>query len=210
MTGPARRRPTPRPPAFRLSAFRLSAFRPSAFRPSLPRPARRARRRVGLSLLELVFAAALLSGVTASLHMALRGAADATDQLRGEQDVLRHADAGLRFLTRRCREAEGVAQIGGTAEPSFHLDVGGGDTVRFFWDSGSGEVRMDDSRLGAGAVAVAESVTGFTPTFYEPDGVTATTDPAAARLIDISLTVDLPRDVAAGRTVRGRVWVRQW
>jgi len=190
----------------------LAPDRPGVARAAVRMPRGRSRRRsrTGLTLLELVVAAALMGGVTASLHMALRGVTQATDELRGENDVLRHADAGLRFLTRRCRAAEGIAQIGGTAEPSFHLDVGDGDTLRFYWDSGTSGLMMDDSRLGVGAVEVARSVTSFSPTFYEADGVTVTTDPASVRLIDISLTVDLPRDAAAGRTVRGRVWVRQW
>ncbi|NNJ26268.1 PulJ/GspJ family protein [Alienimonas chondri] len=169
------------------------------------------RGRGGLTLLEIVVAAALMGGVTASLHMVLRGTVDATDQLRGENDALRHADAGIRFLTRRCREAEGVAQIGGTTNESFHVDVGNGETVRYFREAGSNTLQMTDSRITDGiSQTIADGVTGFTPTFYMADGVTATTVPAEARLIDITLTVDLPRDAAAGRTVRGRVWVRRW
>ena len=173
----------------------------------------RAGRRCGLTLLELIVAAALMAGVTASLHVMLRGVASATDQLRGENDVLRHADAGLRFVTRRCRAAEGVKSLTGNADGDFTLDLGGGETLRFFRgvEDGRGVLRAHDSRHGeADARTAAEHVISFTPAFYEADGVTPTTDPARARVIDVTLTVDLPRDHAPGRTVRGRVWVRRW
>jgi hypothetical protein len=180
-----------------------------ARRTARPRSRRTVRRRTGITLLELVVAAALMGGVTASMHVVLRGAREATDQLRGENDVLRHADAGLRFVTRQCRGAKGVAQIN-AANSSIHLDVGGGETVRLFL-SAAGDLRMDDSRIVPQQVrSVADHITAFIPTLYEADGVTATTDPTLAGLIDISLTVDLPRDHSPSRTVSGRVWVRRW
>ena len=162
-----------------------------------------------MTLLELVVAGTLAAAVVGSLHAALVGVTAATDDLRGENDVLRHADHALRFVTRRCRRADGVAAVTGGANGDFSLAVGGGETLRFY--RVGRELRADDSRIAAGSVrAVGEHLTSFTPTFYEADGATVTTDPAAAALIDIALTVDLPRDHQPGRTVRGRVWVRRW
>ena len=154
-------------------------------------------------------AGTLAAAVVGSLHAALVGVTAATDDLRGENDVLRHADQALRFVTRRCRQADGVTVITGNASGDFSISVGGGDTIRFFR---FGEVlQVHDTRDGeASPRTAAEHLTGFTPTFYEADGATVTTDPAEVALIDIALTVDLPRDHQPGRTVRGRVWVRRW
>ena len=181
--------------------------------PGVPRPKRRGpsaarRRRSGLSLLELVVAGALLAGVTASLHVVLRGVGSAWEQLDGETQTLGMADDGLRFITRRCREAEGVTQISGAADGQFTIAMPDGYTLQFHrWDV-ENVVYVTDSR--SVSRNLVESATGFAPIFYEADGTTVTTDPAEARLIDIALTVDLPRDHAPGRTVRGRVWVRRW
>ncbi|MFH5805318.1 hypothetical protein [Alienimonas sp. DA493] len=153
-------------------------------------------------------AGALAAGVAASLHLVIRGVGQSWEQLNGETDVLRTADAGLRFVTRRCRSAEAVVQIG-TANGEFALRMPEGHTLRFERNPGDGAVLLYDSRDGTGRVLV-EASTGFSATFYEADGVTATTVPEEAQMIDIVLTVDLPRDTNAGRTVRGRVWVRRW
>lgn len=178
------------------------------------RPDRRTRSavgRAGLTLLELVVAAALVAGVAASLHTVLRGVTVATDRLRGENDVLRHADAGLRFMTRRCRDAVGVREIN-TGDGSFTMDLAGGETLKFIMVGGPTVFVMDmnDSRHADGVRTFMDHVTAFTFEFYEADGVTLTTDPAAAQLVRISLTVDLPRDHQPARTVSSRVWVRQW
>ena len=159
----------------------------------------------------MTVAATLLAAVTASLHVVLRGVRQATTELNGETDVLRHADQALRFVTRRCREVDGVTAISGGADGRFTLDVGGGHTATYHFDAGAGNLLCTDTRVaGFTDLVVGEYVTGFTPTFYEADGATVTTDPAAAHMIDLALTVDLPRDTAAGRTVRGRVWLRRW
>ena len=181
--------------------------------PTTRRPKRRGSaaaraRRGGLSLLELVVAGALLAGVTASLHVVLRGMRTTWEQMDGETQTLGMADDGLRFITRRCREAEAVTQITGAPDGQFVIAMPDGYTLQFHrWDV-TNIVYVTDSRTVSRNLV--ESATGFTPTFYEADGTTVTTDPAKARLIDIALTVDLPRDHAPGRTVRGRVWVRRW
>ncbi|QDT15829.1 PulJ/GspJ family protein [Alienimonas californiensis] len=170
-------------------------------------PTRRLRR-AGLTLLELVLAGALTAGMAASLHLVVRGVGTSWEQLNGETDALRAADGGLRFITRRCRSADAVAQIG-AANGQFTVLAPEGHTLRFERNPGDGAVYLYDSRDGTGRILV-EGTTGFATTFYQSDGVTATTDPAEAQMIDIVLTVALPRDVNAGRTVRGRVWVRRW
>ncbi|MEM9700960.1 MAG: hypothetical protein AAF907_00790 [Planctomycetota bacterium] len=166
------------------------------------------RRRAGLTLLELVVAGALTAGLTASLHVVLRGVTTATDQLRGEGDVLRHADQALRFVTRRCRQAVGVT----TADADeIVLDLGGGDSVGFRRNGSVNDLQSDWTTGGVLETrTVAEHITNFAVNYYEADGVTVTTDPTAVQLIEITLTVDLPRDHDPGRTVSGRVWVRQW
>ena len=186
----------------------MTPARPAAATPARRPPARRPPARRGVSLLELVVAGSLAAALTSSLHVVLRGARAASEQLHGERDALRQADSALRFVTRRCRAARGVAAIGGGTDGGFTLDDGDG-TLRFF--RSGGQVRVVDSRW-ANPVAVnfAAGVTGFAAVFYKSDGATVTADPAAAALIDVTLTVDLPRDHAPGRTVNGRVWVRPW
>lgn len=97
------------------------------------------------------------------------------------------------------------------AANAFVLNVGGGDQMGFRRSASGEDLQLD--RIVSGVTetrTIADGVTSFAQTFYKADGVTVTTDPAAARLIDVTLTVDLPRDHAPGRTVRGRVWIRQW
>ena len=177
------------------------------------RPPRSSRphRRFGLTLLEVVLAGTLTVAVVSALHVVLRGAHEAAASLHGEDDVLRQADAALRLMTRRCREAEGVLSVGPTADEGFRLDVGGGEIVMFTRGGGGNELRLIDTRFADGLTrTVAENVTGLDTVIYEADGATVTTDPAAAGMIEITLTVDLPRDHAPARTVSGRVWVRRW
>ena len=176
---------------------------------SARRRAAAARRRRGVTLLELVLAGTLTAAVTGGLHVAVRGMTAATAQLSGEDVALRHADAGLRFIVRRCRESRGVASVD-AAGAELRLAVDGG-TLTFFPTNGGRSLNVRDSRAGAGNNrTLMDDLASFTPAFYAADGVTPTADPAAVRVIEITLTVDLPRDHAAGRTVSSRVWVRPW
>ena len=169
---------------------------------------RRGRR--GVTLLELVMAGTLAATLMATAHAVLRSVQSASDQLGRENDVLHHADQALRFMTRRCREARGVAGIfPGHATGRVDLAVDGG-TLRFDRAGVGDAMIFRDTRVDNGGFVFAEYVTGFTPVFYAGDAVTPTADPAQARLIELTLTVDLPRDHLPERTVSGRVWVRPW
>ena len=170
-------------------------------------------RRAGVTLLELVIAGSLLAAVTASLHVVVRGTRVAWDQLDGEAQRLAQVDDGLRFMVRRCREADRLVPSAGGARGQFTLAMPGGHTLRFHRGVTEDIVHVTDSRNAADPIPareLIESVDEFAPTFFEANGVTVTADPAAARSIDISLTVALPRDVNAVRTVRSRVWLRRW
>ena len=163
-----------------------------------------------MTLLEIVLAGTLAAALTGSLHVVLIGCGTAAAELSGEQDALRQADNTLRFLVRRCREAEAVTAIDGDGR-GFTIAVGGGETLGFrLVDFMAGVVlNVFDSAAGTNRT-LNDRVTSFAPRFYEADAVTPTADPAAARVIEITLTVDLPRDHAPGRTVSSRVWVRRW
>ena len=156
-------------------------------------------------------AGTLAATLMATAHAVLRTVGETSDQLGREGDVLHHADQALRFMTRRCRGAAGVATINSVPVNSdFELDVGGGDTVRFSRWITDEKLQFRDTRVDGNTYTAADHVTGLTAVFYEADATTVTTDPAAARLIELTLTVDLPRDHQPERTVSGRVWVRPW
>ena len=165
-------------------------------------------RRRGVTLLEVVMAGTLAASLLATAHAVLRTVHAAAESLGREADVLHHADQALRFITRRCRGAARVTAIDPVGFP-FRVAVDGGELEFSHW-AAEERVQFRDLRVGPDAHTVADHVTGFAAAFYEADAVTPTTDPAAARLIEITLTVDLPRDHAPARTVSGRVWVRPW
>ena len=178
----------------------------------MTRPPRRppAARRAGVTLLELVLAGTLAAAVTGSLHVALRGVRTAAVELSGETNALRRADAALRFVVRRCREARAVTAVDAAA-PEFTLTLADGRTGRFFLPAGYGGRVLNFAVPGAGGNrTVSDGLSSFAPAFYLADAVTPTTDPALVRVIEITLAVDLPRDHAPGRTVSSRVWVRRW
>ncbi|MDV6030810.1 MAG: hypothetical protein F9B45_12075 [Phycisphaera sp. RhM] len=170
------------------------------------------RRRRGVSMLELVIAGSMLAGVMTGLSLVMRTARQSWETIDSEYAVLQQMHATSRHFVRAAREAVGVESISADGN-AITLKMPDDRTATWQWyPNRSGQVGVVTFRdfSNPSESMLAQQIDDLSFTGFDADGVTATNDPDAIHVIQVSVTVTLPRSAVAQRTTHSKVWIRSW
>ncbi|WP_182865731.1 hypothetical protein [Stieleria mannarensis] len=171
-----------------------------------------ARRRRGVSMLELVIAGSMLAGVMTGLSLVLRTARQSWDTIDSEYAVLQQMHATSRHFVRTAREAKGVVTIVPDGN-AITLAMPNDQSATWQWyPSRSGQrgvVTFQDSSLPSQS-QLAHDIDALQFSSFAADGVTPTNDPDQIHVIEVKATVTLPRSAVPQRTTQSKVWIRSW
>lgn len=169
---------------------------------------RRASNQRGLSLLELVIAASMLSLLMATVAVVLRTSRQAWEAHEADFSRLQGLHATVRHIVRQVRQAKDITQISPVTDLSGRLAVRLADGTEAVWDHNGTTVNYG---LTNADQLLAVNITTLKFTGYKADGVTTTTTPADVQSVLIEASTTLPnRDTAATRTVSSWAWLRTW
>ncbi len=165
--------------------------------------------RAGTTLLELILATTLLTSMVVATAVVLRTGHVAWQANQTDAQRISSANATLRHIVRRVRQAESVAAISGPTDTSGSLSVlmPSGATLAWDHDAATREVQFGvstaDSLLG-------QEISTLSFTGYEADGTTQTTVVADIQSVKCHATVELPRKTNGTRSVSCWAWLRAW
>lgn len=163
-------------------------------------------------MLELVIAGSMLAGVMTGLSFVMRTARQSWDTIDTEYAVLHQMQSVSRHFVRAARESQGVDAIQADGS-GITLNMPGDSTRSWQWtaqrDGVNGVVTLRGS-LSPGESILAERIDALTFSGFGPDGVTPTSIPDDIQVIQIGVTVTLPRSAVAQRTIISKVWIRSW
>lgn len=185
----------------------MNTKRPSTKR---DRPARRRRR--GVTLLELVIASSMLAVIMTSLSMVMRTARVAWEANDNDYAALHHGQTVARHFVRQAREARSVKRLtNGGDNISLQLR----DGSQLTWDhvgnsGGNTDVVLLSFSTSGQQIPLAYNIRNLSFTGYEADGKTVATDVDDIRLVQVNVTVVLPRGSNPQQTFSSKVWIRSW
>lgn len=169
----------------------------------------KAKRRRGMSLLELVVATSMLAMVMGAVSMILRTSRQAWEAHEGDYTRVEAAHATLRHLVREVRQADAVTAISLATDNTGQLGLLMPTGVTRLWDHDAGTNTVNFTAT-SGSGMLANQITGLRLTGYKADGTTTTAVPDEVQFLKIDVTIQLPREVNGTRVVSSYVWVRSW
>lgn len=180
---------------------------------TVKRKSRAARRRSGITMLELVVAGSMLAIVMTSLSVVLRTSRQSWEANDSDAGSLQHAHAVTRHFVRQGRESLRVEAIAADGS-DVTLGMRDGTTVRWSYVAstadGMTDVVMVESSATGGKSPLAHGIHNLKFTGYQADGFTPAVKVEKIRLVKISADVLLDRNNSAKRTVSSNVWIRSW
>ena len=167
------------------------------------------KRRSGMTLLELTLATTLLTTLVAATGLVLRTGHSAWEAHQGDAGRIIAANATLRHIVRRARQAQAVTDISQPSDTSGTLSLlmPSGETLVWAHDAADQEVTYG---AGSADYLLAEGITELSFLGYEADGITQTTVPADVHSIKCQVSVQLPRATGGARSISCRAWLRSW
>lgn len=169
----------------------------------------KANNRRGMTLLELVIAAAMMALLLTAVTLVLRTGRQAWEAHEADYTRLEGLHATLRHMVRQVRQADAVTAISAASDNSGALSLAMPDGSTFVWDH-------DDTTnfVNCGVTTpdqlLSSNITGLNIVGYKADGVTATTVPVEIQNVRIAVTVQLPREQNGTRTYSSWAWIRSW
>ena len=165
-------------------------------------------RRIGLSLLEMMAATAIMATVTASVVVVMNTGYSVWTAQEADIDVLENGYGVLRHFVRQSRQATGVSAItaAGNTQGSLSFTTSTGVTCTWARNASS-DVYFNN---GTSNQLLAKGINSLTFTGYKADGVTATTTVAEIQVVQCQVQVTLPRGAGVTRTLTTRAWLRAW
>lgn len=166
-------------------------------------------RRRAVTLLELMIATTLMTAMVGTVGVVLRTGHMAWEAQQGDAAKIMAANATLRHIVRRVRQAQEVTAISNSSEKAGNLSLlmPSGETLAWTLDTPAEEalfgVDSADNLLSRG-------ITELSFTGYEADGTTETTVVDDIHSVKCQVVVELPRDANGTRTVSCRAWLRAW
>jgi len=165
--------------------------------------------RSGMTLLELILATTLLSALVAATGIVLRTGHAAWDAHNGDAVRVASANAVLRHVARRVRQAQAVTNISLPSDTSGTLSLSMPTLETYVWDHSDVDDQVSFGVSTADSV-LAEEITELSFTGYEADGVTQTTVAGDIHSVKCHVSVQLPRDTGGARSVSCMAWLRSW
>lgn len=146
----------------------------------------RSKTRAGMSLIELLTAAAISASLMTASLIVVRSSYESWRLVDSEAEAAEHAYAAVRHVVRSCRQAQGVLQVSGssTANGQLKLATVDGDTVRY-QHVATGEVEYWHT-AAAVKTTLARGLTELRFTGLSADGVTEATSPDKVRTVRVS------------------------
>jgi hypothetical protein len=166
-------------------------------------------RRTGTTLLELILATTLMTGMVAATAVVLRMGHVAWEANQTDAALISAANATVRHIIRRVRQAEAVTSISNPGDTSGSLSVlmPSGETMVWSHDDLARQVSFG---VGSADSLLGQDISTLSFTGYRADGTTQTTVPAEIQSIKCRVSVELPRATGGTRTVSCWVWLRAW
>jgi prepilin-type N-terminal cleavage/methylation domain-containing protein len=165
-------------------------------------------RPLGLSLLEMMAAMAIMSTVTAAVVVVMNTGFSAWKAQEADIDVLENGYGVLRHFARQLRQSTNITAITAagntTGSLSFLLPSGATCTIA---RNASSDVYYDN---GMSNQLLAKSVDSMAFTGYKADGITATTTVTDIQVVECQVQITLPRGAGVTRTLTTRAWLRAW
>ena len=159
-----------------------------------------------MTLLELIMATTLMTAMVATVSVVLRTGHVTWVAQQGDAAQIRAANATLRHIVRRVRQAQAVTLISSDAG-KLQLLMPSGETMA--WHFKEPEVVFDVDNNNPNDL-LSTGITQMTLTGYEADGITETTAVDDIHSIKCQVSVELPRETNGTRTVTCWAWLRAW
>ncbi len=163
---------------------------------------------LGLSLLEMMAATAIMSTVTAAVVVVMNTGFSVWKAQEADIDVLESGYGVLRHVARQLRQSTNVTAIttaaNTTGSLSFTMATGAVCTIA---RNSSSDVYYNN---GTSNQLLAKGIGSMTFTGYKADGVTATTTVADIQVVECQVQITLPRGSGVTRTLTTRAWLRSW
>jgi prepilin-type N-terminal cleavage/methylation domain-containing protein len=163
---------------------------------------------LGLSLLEMMAAMAIMSTVTAAVVVVMNTGFSAWKAQEADIDILENGYGVLRHVARQLRQSTNVAAITAasntTGSLSFVTAIGATCTIA---RNASSDVYYDN---GTSSQLLAKGIDSLTFTGYKADGATATTTVTDIQVVKCQVQITLPRGAGVTRTLTTRAWLRSW
>jgi len=165
--------------------------------------------RIGFTLMEIMVASTLMATVMASVAVVLRGSVAALDAHESDLARVESAQATIRHLVRKIRQAQSVVAVSSpaTTTGTLSLLMPTGETLAWARNSGTNQVLYG---VTTATDLLAEDIAELSFETFEADGTTATTVVADIQLIRCIATVNLPGNAVGTRTISCRGWIRSW
>jgi hypothetical protein len=159
-----------------------------------------------MTLLELIMATTLMTTMVATVGVVLRTGHMTWQAQQGDAVQIRTAHATLRHIVRRVRQARAVLDLN-TASGKLQVLMPSGEELSW---------RLQGDELSFGIDTnnpmdlLSTGITQLILTGYEADGTTETEILDDIHSIKCQVSVELPRETNATRTVSCRAWLRAW
>ena len=161
-----------------------------------------------MSLLELVIATSMFAIMLTAICVILRTGRQVWEAHEAEFTLVEAAQATLRHVVRRVRQADRVTAISAAADDSGNLALSMPDGTAMVWDHDGGTNSVNYG-LATPNSLLASDITALRFQGFRADGVTPTTVPEEVRSLRIEVAVPLP--VGAGSGVFSSwAWLRSW
>ena len=166
-------------------------------------------RRAGTTLLELILATTLMTGMVTATAVVLRTGHVAWEANRADAALISAGNATARHVVRRVRQAEAVISISdpGDASGSLSVLMPSGETMVWSHDDTAGQVMYG---VGSADSLLGQDISTLSFVGYRADGTTQTTVAAEIQSIKCRVSVELPRTSGGTRTVSCWAWLRAW
>ena len=171
------------------------------------------RRRSGLTLLELIISATIMTAVVTAAAALLRGGHDAWRVQQGDSDRIQSAAASLRHIVRHVRQCQSVTAISTPSETSGQISVQMPDGSNDLWGhvARNKTVTYGDANGSVGTnPLLAQNIEELRFTAYQADGTTPTTVVNDIQAVECRIRVELPRETNNTVWLSSWIWLRAW
>jgi hypothetical protein len=168
-----------------------------------------AKARLGLSLLEMMVATAMMATLMASIVVVMRTGYSTWNAQEADIDALENGYGVLRHFVQHLRQADAVTAISAASDTTGDLSFTTPSAVVRTWSHNGGpeEVYFNN---GTSNQLLAKNIDTLTFTGYEADGVTQTTVVDDIQVVKCTVQITLPQGAGVSRTLSCRAWVRSW
>ncbi|MFT5524259.1 MAG: hypothetical protein ACI9G1_001058 [Pirellulaceae bacterium] len=164
-----------------------------------------------MSMLELIIASTMMVTLLAAISVVMRTGRQAWEAHEADFSRIEAGHSMIRHVVRRLRRSQGVASISNTTDNSGRISLLMLDGTTWIWDHDANTNQVNyGSSADPSLSLLATDITGLSFRGFEADGTTLTTNLADIQLIEVTVSIQLPRETGGGRTISSFAWLRAW